>query len=84
MLLAWRWRERWAPRRLTIGVLGDVGTAFDTTFDPDRHLKKAIGGALRLDAFFGYFIPGTFEAGVARGLDTGGITQSWFLLTGSL
>lgn len=71
-------------RRLTLGVLGDLGTAFDTTFDLDRHLKRSIGGALRLDAFFGHFIPGTFEAGVARGLDTGGITESWFLLTGSL
>jgi hypothetical protein len=71
-------------RRLHLGVLADVGTAFDTTFQPERNLKKSIGGALRLDAFFGYFIPGTFELGVARGLDTGGITESWFLLTGSL
>ena len=71
-------------RRLHLGVLADVGTAFDTTFQRDRHLKRSLGGALRLDAFFGYFIPGTFEVGVSRGLDTGGITESWFLLTGSL
>jgi WD40-like Beta Propeller Repeat len=71
-------------RRLHVGVLADVGTAFDTTFQLDRHLKKSLGGALRLDAFFGGFIPGTFEVGVSRGLDTGGITESWFLLTGSL
>ncbi len=71
-------------RRLHLGVLADLGTAFDTTFQPDRNFKKAIGGALRLDAFFGHFIPGTFEAGISRGLDAGGITESWFLLTGSL
>jgi hypothetical protein len=71
-------------RRLHLGVLADLGTAFDTTFQPDRNFKKALGGALRLDAFFGHFIPGTFEAGISRGLDTGGITESWFLLTGSL
>ncbi len=71
-------------RRLTLGVLADMGTAFDATFEPDRNFKKSIGGALRLDAFFGHFIPGTFELGVSRGLDEGGITESWFLLTGSL
>jgi hypothetical protein len=71
-------------RRLHLGLLADLGTAFDTTFQPDRNLKRSLGGALRLDAYFGDFIPGTFEVGVARGLDTGGITESWLLLTGSL
>jgi hypothetical protein len=71
-------------RRLHVGLLADLGTAFDTTFQPERNLKRSLGGALRLDAYFGDFIPGTFEVGVARGLDTGGITESWFLLTGSL
>ena len=71
-------------RRLHVGLLADLGTAFDTTFQPDRNFKKSLGAALRLDAFFGYFIPGTFELGVARGLDEGAITESWLLLTGSL
>jgi len=71
-------------RRLHLGVLADLGTAFDTTFEPERNFKKSLGAALRLDAFFGYFIPGTFELGVARGLDDGAITESWLLLTGSL
>jgi hypothetical protein len=71
-------------RRLHVGVLADAGTAFDSTFEPSRHLKRSVGGALRLDAFFGYFIPGTFELGLSRGLDEGGITESWFLLTGTL
>lgn len=71
-------------RRLHVGVLADAGVAFDSTFEASRHLKRSVGGALRLDAFFGYFIPGTFELGLSRGLDEGGITESWFLLTGTL
>jgi hypothetical protein len=71
-------------RRLHMAVLADVGTAFDTELQWDRNVKKSIGGALRLDAFFGHFIPGTFEIGASRGLDEGGITESWLLLTGSL
>ena len=70
-------------RRLHVGVLADVGTAFDTTFTADR-LRVGTGIALRLDAFFGYFVPGTFELGYARGLSEGGINETWFLLTGSL
>jgi hypothetical protein len=71
-------------RRLHLAVLSDTGTAFDTTFDAERDLRTSIGGALRLDAFFGYFVPGTFEIGYARGLINGGINETWFLLTGSL
>ena len=75
---------RVAVRRLHAAVLFDVGAAFDTELQLEKNLKKSIGGALRLDAFFGYYIPGTFEIGASRGLDDGGITESWFLLTGSL
>jgi Tol biopolymer transport system component len=71
-------------RRITIAGLADAGTAFDTEFDADRHLKNSLGGALRFDAFFGYFVPGTFEIGYSRGLADGGIDEFWFLLTGSL
>jgi hypothetical protein len=71
-------------RRVNLAVLGDAGTAFDGPFDPDKHLRVSVGGALRLDAFFGYYVPGTFEIGYARGLSTGGINETWFLLTGSL
>ena len=71
-------------RRLHMAVLADAGTAFDAELQWDRNVKKSIGGALRLDAFFGHFIPGTFEIGASRGLDEGGITESWLLLTGSL
>ena len=70
-------------RRLHLAVLNDWGTAYDTAFDPDANLRVSLGAALRLDAFFGYFVPGTFEVGYAHGL-IGGVSETWFLLTGSL
>lgn len=71
-------------RRLHLALLSDTGTAFDTTFDLDQDLRTSLGAALRLDAFFGYFVPGTFEIGYARGLTEGGTNEAWLLLTGSL
>jgi hypothetical protein len=71
-------------RRLHVAVLGDAGTAFDADFELERDFRAALGAALRLDAYFGYFVPGTFELGYARGLNAGGINETWFLLTGSL
>jgi hypothetical protein len=71
-------------RRLHLGVLSDAGTAFNTTLDPNTDLRWSLGAALRLDAFFGYFVAGTFEIGYARGLVEGGTNETWFLLTGSL
>lgn len=71
-------------RRLTMAALGDAATAFDTSFVASRDLRYSVGGALRVDAFFGYFVPGTFELGYSRGLTKEGIDEVWFLLTGSL
>jgi hypothetical protein len=71
-------------RRLHMGVLCDAGTAFDAGFSTSRDLRASLGGALRMDAYFGYFVPGTFEIGYARGLTDAGINETWFLLTGSL
>ncbi|HEY0484080.1 MAG TPA: hypothetical protein VGD37_41460 [Kofleriaceae bacterium] len=71
-------------RRVNLAVLHDLGAAFDTTFLPRRDLRVSLGAALRLDAFFGYYAPGTFEIGYARGLAHDGINETWFLLTGSL
>jgi len=71
-------------RRLHMAVLADAGTAFDVRFDASRNLRTSLGAALRVDAFFGYFVPGTFELGFSRGLQSGGVTQTWLLLTGSL
>jgi len=71
-------------RRVDLAALGDAGVAFDGPFDPGKDLRTALGGALRLDAYFGYYVPGTFEIGYARGLAHDGISQTWLLLTGSL
>jgi Tol biopolymer transport system component len=71
-------------RRVDLAVLGDGATAFDTAFNAARDVRVSLGGALRLDAFFGYFMPGTFEIGYARGLAHDGINETWLLLTGSL
>jgi Tol biopolymer transport system component len=71
-------------RRLHLAVLSDTGTAFDGPFDAERHLRTSLGGALRLDAYFGYFVPGTFELGYAHGLTSTGISETWLSITGSL
>lgn len=71
-------------RRVHMALLSDIGTAFDTAFDARRDMRVSVGAALRMDAFFGYFVPGTFEVGWSRGLTDGGVNESWFLLTGSL
>lgn len=70
-------------RRLQLALLGDAGTAYDGGFEW-RSVRTSAGGALRLDAYFGYFMPGTFELGYARGLNEGGVHETWLLLTGSL
>jgi hypothetical protein len=71
-------------RRVNFAILGDAGTAFDDPFISSRDVKVSLGGALRLDAFFGFYAPGTFEVGYSRGLQQAGINETWFLLTGSL
>jgi hypothetical protein len=71
-------------RRLHVAATSDVGTAFDRAFDPDQNLRWSVGAALRVDAFFGYFVPGTFELGYAHGLIAHGVDSTWLLLTGSL
>ena len=72
-------------RRLHIAAMLATSAPRSTrTFDASRDLRSSVGGALRLDAFFGYFVPGTFEIGYAHGLIDGGIDETWFLLTGSL
>ena len=71
-------------RRLHMAALSDLGTAYNDTDDFAHDLRWSVGGALRLDAFFGYFVPGTFEIGYAHGLIQGGVGETWFLLTSSL
>jgi Tol biopolymer transport system component len=71
-------------RRMHFALLSDTGTAFDTRFDFDRNFRQSVGAALRLDLFFGYFVPGTLELGYSHGVTDGGVGQSWMLLTGTL
>ncbi|HEY0253889.1 MAG TPA: hypothetical protein VGC41_20305, partial [Kofleriaceae bacterium] len=71
-------------RRLQVAAQSDLATAFDNTFDAGRNLRWSAGGALRLDAYFGYYVPGTFEIGYSHGILVNGIDETWFLLTGSL
>ena len=44
-------------RRLHFAGLVDVGDAFTDGFEP-RNLNLGVGGVLRLDMVFGYFVPG--------------------------
>jgi hypothetical protein len=70
-------------KRLHAAALVDAGTAFDTSFDASR-ARASVGAALRLDAMFGYYVDGTFELGYSRGLTSGGVNETWMLLTSTL
>jgi Tol biopolymer transport system component len=70
-------------RRIHVAGLFDLGDAFSGEFELGR-LKPSLGGPLRRDATFGYFVGGSFEIGYARGLVEEGIDEYWLLLTGTL
>jgi hypothetical protein len=70
-------------RRVHLAALFDAGNAFDGNFDPAA-LRYAVGASLRVDMLFGFFVPGSFDLGWARGLSTGGVDEFWLLLTGGL
>jgi Tol biopolymer transport system component len=70
-------------RRLHVAGLLDAGNAFSGDFDL-RDFKAGVGGSLRLDMIFGYFVPGSLDVGYARGLTSDGIGEYWLLLTGTL
>lgn len=70
-------------RRLHVAGLVDAGAAYQDAIDADA-VKVGIGGAVRLDVVLGYFAPGTFEVGYARGLTDDGIDETWLLLTTTL
>jgi hypothetical protein len=70
-------------RRLHVAGLLDVGNAFSGDLDL-RDFKVGLGGSLRLDMIFGYFVPGSFDIGYSHGLTSDGIGEYWLLLTGTL
>jgi Tol biopolymer transport system component len=69
-------------RRVHAAVLFDAGFAGQEFALGE--FRPTLGAALRLDAVFGWYEPGTFELGFARGLATDGRTEWWFLLTGGI
>lgn len=70
-------------RRLHLAALFDAGNAFYDDLDPTE-FKLAVGGAIRLDVVFGWYMPGTFDLGYARGLSEGGVGEYWLYLTGTV
>ena len=70
-------------RRLHVAALADAGDAFDGDIDPSA-FAVGVGGAVRLDFTLGYGLPGSLDVGYARGLTSGGVGETWLLLTGTL
>jgi hypothetical protein len=71
-------------KRVHAAALVDAGSAYETgSFDTDT-VRWSVGGALRVDVFLGYFVPGAFELGYSRGLSEGGIGEGWFFLTSTI
>ena len=70
-------------RRLHFAALLDVGNAWNDVVDLTE-LRMGLGASLRLDAVFGYFAPGSFDLGYARGFGEGGGNEYWFLMTSSI
>lgn len=70
-------------KRLHLGLLVDAGVAYDDTISADR-VRVSAGAVLRLDALFGLYVPGAFELGVARGLQDGGLTETWLHLASTI
>ncbi|MEZ4362558.1 MAG: DPP IV N-terminal domain-containing protein [Kofleriaceae bacterium] len=70
-------------QRLHVAALGDLAAAWDDELT-SRAVRAALGGAVRLDLIFGYFVAGTLELGYARGLTEEGVHDTWLLLTGTL
>jgi Tol biopolymer transport system component len=65
-------------RRLSGAAFVDVGNAFYGTFDPHQ-LKRGVGGELRFEFKLAYYVESELQLGVARGLDTGGGNQVYFV-----
>ena len=70
-------------QRLHVAALWDAAAAWDSE-PTEASLRTSLGGALRLDLVFGFFVTGTLELGFSRGLTEGGVTDGWILLTGTL
>ena len=67
-------------RRLAGEVFSDAGDAYNGALHPS-HLLWGVGGELRLDMQFGWYVPGTVEVGYCHGITGPGIGQ-WFIQMG--
>ena len=70
-------------KRLHLAALVDAGTAYEDTISADR-IRVSVGAALRLDTLWGFYVPGAFELGIMRGLQSEGVTETWLHLTSTL
>ncbi|MBK9070847.1 MAG: PD40 domain-containing protein [Myxococcales bacterium] len=73
-------------RRLHGALLVDAGAILQAPGDPpwQESIGVGVGAAVRLDTLWGYGLPVTIETGIARGLTSLGVTETWVSLTGSL
>ncbi|MCC6998827.1 MAG: PD40 domain-containing protein [Deltaproteobacteria bacterium] len=66
--------------RMHAALFADVGTAFFGPFDRD-YLRSAIGVELRQDLQLGWYLGATLVAGLSHGLDKGGVSDFYTLLS---
>ncbi len=66
-------------RRLYAGVFVDCGDAFNAKVDLST-FRFGVGAELFLDATLAYALPLTLRLGLARGVSTGGLTQTYLHL----
>jgi hypothetical protein len=65
-------------RRLSGAAFTDVGTAYQGTFHASS-LKVGVGGELRIDMVLAYYLPTQVQFGYAKGLQSGGASQYYFV-----
>jgi hypothetical protein len=84
----WTFEEGYATlpvyvRRLMGVVYTDTGNAFFGAFHPDQ-LLWGVGGELRLDMQFGWYVPGTVAVGYAHGITGPAVGQLYIQMGGPL
>ena len=67
--------------RLHGAVFFEAGNAADQK-KSFAHFRKGVGAELKLNMTFAYYVPIQFIAGFAKGLDEGGVNQSYFEIQG--
>jgi len=65
-------------RRVSGAAFTDVGNAYQGTFHASD-LKVGVGGELRFEMVLAYYLPTQIQLGYAKGLQTGGTSQYYFV-----